>query len=196
MPRTLSPAHAAALADIITHPGYLVELTLESVPTPFRWSSRGTMTLPGPRPVLTKYGVNNVAGNTVFESYDIEPQGITWDGSASAPVTLRIGNLDSAFGIALLDDPFNEAQLDIWAFDSTLNTINWADCLWVSWGAVNAADIAVDGGGARLSARNFRLRNTLLPRRFVTPHFGLRNVTRKGSIVEFKGEKFRLDRGD
>ena len=196
MPRTLSPAHRDALADIITHPGYLVRLKLESQATPYLHSTRQTMTLAGPRPELTKYGVVQVPGDTVFQAYDVEPGGVTWDGSASQPVSVRYGNLDSKFGIDLLNDPFNEAELDIWAFDSRVGAITWADCLWVFSGAVNAMDMAVDGGGCRLTARNFRLRNTFLPRRFVTSHFGFRTVTRAGTIIEWKGEQFRLDRGD
>lgn len=173
--RTLTVATETALGQVVTQPGFLVELELD---TPLRLASRGDVadaigaSWTGWHVVVTGLGLTanraGVAGTVVLGDHDLSISAALLNVSAGFPV--RVWKY--AFE-ALAEEASDAVQI----FDGISGEYSWS-----------LADRAVT---LQLLARETSA--LFVPRRYMTPETGYHALPPAGKIYQFNGQKYTLE---
>lgn len=164
--RVISAPATAALVGDVTTPGYLVEIGFSS---PYRASSRGTVTWNG--------GIYIAAGF----SAQISP----------GDTSVRFFDADLTLTTIVLTDGIENRTVRVWGFSA--EAPGYADV----WPLFDGRGVSADGNSSNVAltikaAGVFR-ESPYIPRLYITKEAGFNWIPAAGKVVNFGGERFVLE---
>jgi hypothetical protein len=173
--RKLTVPTIAATADVVTQPGYLIEMLFDP---PFRVSTRGD---------ISALGSNWKSWGVVLSGIGLGLQDIAQSGS------MVLGNNGTEISALALGQKFDDIAINIWMFygDAT----NDDDPVQVFAGVGGAFTIGTDGKVTVQLARRGS-RTLFSPRRYMTAQQGFSFLPAPGTKIAWGGEVFTFDTPD
>jgi hypothetical protein len=171
--RTLTATTEAALAQIVTRPGLLVEFLTDP---PLRLSSRGDV---------------SALGNT-WQGWDVIAQGLGLEAGRPSPSgQLALGDVDQSISAVLLNAATG-LRVRVWKFTAEGIAEDSNDVELIFDGALG--ELNGDIGNRRVVASLVTREGAVLfiPRRYCTSETGF-NAMSPNKIVTFNGEKYSLE---
>jgi hypothetical protein len=174
MARTLTAPVVTAVGNRVTLPGYLVRVDFAP---PLYLSSRGPIT----------WGGNDWA------AWDIEVSGLSVDGASSAQTgSLRLGNTDYSIGALVLLQSVAGRGVSVWKYYGDAPN----DPLLIFAGVADDSTIDPDGGAVAIGLQQAGGATLFCPRTVISRAAGFSQLPPRGTIINWNGEKFRLESAD
>lgn len=170
--KTVSSSLQAKLGAVVTQPGYLVELQFSTL---IRYSSRGDVTWNG----------------NIFANYDVKVDSRQINAKGGAECRISIGNSDLTFSALMLNEDPQDKPVRVWKFYEGATFV--ADPIEVFSGVVDSVDFAHDAVSLNLSQGNAG--TMFIPKGRITREAGFLRLSPAGRIIQFAGQKFKLERG-
>lgn len=174
--KTLTAAVQTEIAKPVTLPGYLVEIMFS---TPFRVSSRGDINWDG----------------KVFIAWGFDVQGLDTDAARSAlQGTLDFLNTDNALGTLVLNEGVADRAIRVWQiYGEAPGTF---DPVPMFAGAGDDASLDPKAGRCQITLMQAGGVTLFAPRSYITREAGFNFLPASGTIINWGGEQYRLDRDD
>lgn len=176
--RTLSTNTGAAVAESVTKPGYLIEITFPVPVAPFRASSRGEGSWGGRFWRRFGFSIKGLASDTSRVS--LEGQAIFQDPDN------ELGQLVGQFGIG-------DREINVWKFyGDDIDGLDADDP--VHLGRMRGADCDEDCDTCVVSINMIMASVSTLycPRTYLTPENGFNQMAEAGLVLEWKNERVAL----
>lgn len=171
MTRTISTPTSNASLELVTRPGYLIEIGFD---TPLRLSSRGDVTALG----------------SAWTAWDVRVSGLEHAGSKPATSgSITLGDHDESISALVLGEGVAGKEVSVWRYfaDATAE----ADPVRVFSGVAGGSS---GGAERRVQIQLVAREATVLysPRRYMTRETGFNALPAAGKVVTFNGEKYIL----
>jgi hypothetical protein len=171
--KTLSTATQTAVAGTVTTPAYFVQLGFS---TPLYLSTRGDQVWNG----------QNWYGGRLGKV-----SGLVWDGKGQQKGNVELINSDLAYSALILNEGQANKAVSIWMYYGDSPAAG--DPVLVFQGVADQATIAPDKVTLTLIGENTRTMYS--PRRFINTSMGFNHLRGAGSILNWGGQTYKLNRG-
>jgi hypothetical protein len=175
MKKTVSANVQTEIVKTITRPGYLVEIAFS---TPFRISTRGDVNWNG--------GVFITWGAQVDMEFDASRSAVGG--------TLTLQNTENALGTLVLLEGVADRPIRIWSFYG--ETPGLHDVVPQLFGVGDSASINPSKGTVTISVMQSGGSTLFAPRAYITREAGYNFLPAAGTLINWGGEQFRLERED
>ncbi len=173
MKKSVTPALTAEIAKDITLPGYLVEIGFT---TPFRASTRGDITWNG----------------SVFITYGFSVDVNIDAGRSALGGSITFNNTENAIGTLVLLEGVADRTVKIWQIYG--DTPGLYDVVPLLFGVGDEASIDPTSGRVSVSVMQAGGATLFAPREYITREAGFNQVPATGTIINWGGEQYRLER--